>query len=185
MVLFAGPTPTSSAYEASEVLWAHPQEEARQPGASLWAGAVAIPLTRGLAEGLQSAAPMRLPRSPEDMELEAALRGTDQCASQGLGTPPRVPCQRPRKACARTRVAAPATGDAVSSGPGAVRVAGPGTDGTAAPRGGHAGGGARRRVVMPPGQLEDWAPEWRAEFKKFPAAKVDSLAMLLLGGPPL
>ena len=41
MVLFAGPTPTSSAYEASEVLWAHPQEEARQPGASLWAGAAA------------------------------------------------------------------------------------------------------------------------------------------------
>ena len=76
VVLFAGPTPTSSAYEANEVLWAHPQEEARQPGASLWEGAVAIPLTRGLAEGLQSAAPMRLPRSPEDMELEAALRGT-------------------------------------------------------------------------------------------------------------
>ena len=75
VVLFAGPTPTSSAYEASEVLWAHPQEEARQPGASLWAGAVAIPLTRGLSERLQSAAPMRLPRSPEEMELEAVLRG--------------------------------------------------------------------------------------------------------------
>ena len=76
MVLFAGPTPTSSAYEANEVLWAHPQEEARQPGASLWAGAVAIPLNRGLSEGLQSAAPMQLPRSPEEMELEAVLRGT-------------------------------------------------------------------------------------------------------------
>ena len=37
----------------------------------------------------------------------------------------------------------------------------------------------------PPGQLEDRAPEWRADLKKFPAAKVDSFAMLLLGGPPL
>ena len=37
----------------------------------------------------------------------------------------------------------------------------------------------------PPRELEDWAPEWRAEFKKFPAAKVDFLAMLQLGGPPI
>ena len=42
-----------------------------------------------------------------------------------------------------------------------------------------------RQRQEPPGQLEDWATEWRAEFKKFPAAKVDSLAMLLLGVPPL
>ena len=76
VVLFAGPTPISSVYEVKEVLWAHPQEEARRPGASLWAGAVAVPLTQQLSERLQSAAPMRLPRSLEEMELEAVLRGT-------------------------------------------------------------------------------------------------------------
>ena len=44
--------PTSLVYEANEVLWAHPQEEARRPGASLWAGAVAVPLTRQLSQSL-------------------------------------------------------------------------------------------------------------------------------------
>ena len=76
VVLFAGPTPISSVYKVKEVMWAHPQEEARRPGASLWAGAVAVPLTRQLSERLQSAAPMRLPSSLEEMELEAVLRGT-------------------------------------------------------------------------------------------------------------
>ena len=42
VVLFASPTPTSSVYEVNEVLWARPQEEARRPGASLWAGAVPL-----------------------------------------------------------------------------------------------------------------------------------------------
>ena len=37
-----------------------------------------------------------------------------------------------------------------------------------------------------PEHMEDWAPEWRVEFKSFPASKVASLPMLLLAGagPP-
>ena len=36
-----------------------------------------------------------------------------------------------------------------------------------------------------PEHMEDRAPEWRVEFKSFPASKVASLPMLLLAGSPL
>ena len=195
-MLFAGPTPTSAAYEANEVLWAHPQEEARQPGASLWAGAVAIPLTWGLSERLQSAAPMRLPRSPEDMELDAVLRGTKvveliNVPHRARGLLQEFPVNGPGRPAPEQEWPPPQQG-ALSrvvrvrfESPALARMGLRRLEEAMLGVVGHHDWHLQPTLVWRPEHMEDWAPEWRVEFKSFPASKVASLPMLLLAGSPL